>query len=88
MSNATSIETSPSVIDTEDDFPIVNHYVPKWEITESIVTGCKVTALCGERYVVNSQGNGEVSASGRGSVICPLCGTIYDGMGGGHAIKP
>ncbi|WP_418789571.1 DUF3039 domain-containing protein [Paenarthrobacter ilicis] len=57
---------------------VVNHYVPKEEITKSIVFGTEVTALCGVRYVVEGQGSG--SARNSTAVVCPLCGNIYDGL--------
>lgn len=65
---------------TAPTIPVVNHYAPKHQITESIITGKPVTALCGHRYVVNGQGGGSTQSKGSGSVVCPLCADIYYGM--------
>lgn len=56
----------------------LNHYVNKSAITESIVTGIPVKALCGVRFVIESHGDGETSI--QGAAVCPLCGIVYAGM--------
>lgn len=64
----------------------INHYVSKADITESIVTGKRVTALCGETFVATAQGNGSAAAPFRGrTVICQPCKSIhYKLPAGGH----
>lgn len=64
----------------------VNHFVSKADITESIVTGKRITALCGETFVANGQGNGSAAAVSRGgTVICQPCKDIYYKLpAGGH----
>lgn len=77
MNNQTTLRTNEAA--EEIGHSIVNHYAPKAEITESIILGTTVTALCGLRYVVSGQGGG--STQNRKAVVCPLCGDIYDGLG-------
>ena len=64
--SATIAKDVPRVEDAEDEFDEedLNHYVLKADITESIVTGKRVSALCGVAFVVTPQGDGQV-ANGR-----------------------
>lgn len=54
--------------------PDALHYVKKAHITESIVNGIEVVAVCGERFVVASGRN----VWGNGSQpVCRRCAAIY-----------
>jgi hypothetical protein len=76
---STATKTRPDTHTNTGNFrPVVNHYVPSWQITESIVMGTKVTALCGHQYVVKGRGNG--SASDSKGVTCPMCADVYAGL--------
>ncbi len=92
MKSTTSLPAAPDVRQKkatgtstpgDDNFSqTVNHYVPKRQITESIVMGTKVTALCGVRYVIKAQGGG--SAAATSAIVCPLCADVYYGMPAGR----
>lgn len=56
----------------------LNHFVKKSDITRSIVFGVDVRALCGDRFVVEPVGDGEVADSD--AETCPLCSIIYAGI--------
>ncbi|NMR29954.1 DUF3039 domain-containing protein [Crystallibacter degradans] len=60
--------------------PVVNHYALKWQITESIVMGSPVQALCGEDFQAEG-GGGEGSVSDAEGVVCPLCADVYSSLG-------
>lgn len=49
------------------------HYVKKSKITESLVYGVEVTAICGERLVVACGGGG----AGETRPICERCSDIH-----------
>ena len=48
------------------------HYAPKDKITEAMVTGTPITALCGKVWVP--------SRDPKRYPVCPTCKEIYDGL--------
>lgn len=89
MSNATILGSKAKVESDrakDDGRRRVNHFVSKADITESIVTGKRITALCGESFVATAQGNGSTASTSRGrTVICQPCKDIhYKLPSGGH----
>jgi len=74
MSTSTTTQENTSTSTETGSFPDVNHYAPNSEILESIVYGTEVTALCGERFVVEGCGGGETSSAS--GIICPICAHI------------
>lgn len=56
----------------------LNHMVPKAKITESIVTGITIKALCGETLRPTAQPNNPGEVSQPNYLICPKCKTLYD----------
>jgi hypothetical protein len=73
--STSKLDRSPELESQDTDEPdVVNHYVPRSMILLSIVTGQAVTALCGETYVVESQGGGKVES---GEVVCWDCDFLY-----------
>lgn len=56
----------------EGDHERFSHYVRKEKITEAMVTGKAVRALCGKKWVP--------SRDPEKFPICPTCKEIYDGL--------
>jgi hypothetical protein len=65
---------------TSDADPVINCYVRKSDITESLIFGTEVTALCGDTFVVTAQGGGSTARKGPGATICHNCVRIFNGM--------
>lgn len=57
-----------------------NHYVLKERITQAIVLGHAVTAVCGEVFTPSARPGGGGSVSEAAWEVCPLCEVIYDAM--------
>jgi len=61
--------------------PFLNHYLRKNSILRGIVEGKPQRAICGETFVPESFGNGEVSYRTNGElVICPICAHLFDAL--------
>ncbi len=58
----------------EGDHERFSHYVPKDKLTEAMVMGTPVVALCGKVWVP--------SRSGEKYPVCPECKEIWDSMKG------
>lgn len=61
----------------------LNHYASKTAITKSIVLGTHVRALCGETFVVESQGTHAIPGHEVASVdlpTCPACEMIHGAL--------
>jgi hypothetical protein len=56
----------------DGDHERFSHYVRKEKITESMVTGKAVTALCGKKWVP--------SRDPEKFPVCPTCKEIYNGL--------
>lgn len=63
---------------TTEVTPTVNHYVSKARIARSIVESVAVRAVCGERLIVQSQGEGRTDAPD--AIICLDCEWLYSQM--------
>lgn len=59
----------------EGDHERFSHYVPKDKLTEAMVLGTPVVALCGKVWVP--------SRDPERFPICPDCKNVWDGMSGG-----
>ncbi|WP_261165763.1 DUF3039 domain-containing protein [Microbacterium sp. Marseille-Q6965] len=60
-----------------------NHYVSKRAITRSIVLGVPARALCGDVWVVESQGERAIPGSetaSRDLLTCPACELFYSAL--------
>lgn len=75
MTTSTINRPAPQHADQHPGGRGFNHYVRKEMITESIVNGTPVTALCGATYVIRAQG-GEVAGSGKLEVCAP-CSDLH-----------
>ena len=82
MSTATELPVggTSTLIDERVDYRVDNgdherfsHYAPREKITEAMVMGTPVTALCGKVWVP--------SRDPKRFPICPTCKEIYDGPG-------
>lgn len=62
--------------------PIVLHYIARTKIDEAFVQETDVRALCGEEWIAYyADHDGSIGGAGRKTVICPLCGDVYAGLG-------
>ncbi|WP_217133821.1 DUF3039 domain-containing protein [Leucobacter chinensis] len=50
-----------------------NHFVPKTEISRSLIEGVRVYALCGETVLCTSQGPQALAAGSTGRKNTPIC---------------
>lgn len=66
------LEREETVTNDGGDHERFAHYVRKEKITESMVTGKPVTALCGKKWVP--------SRDPEKFPVCPTCKEIYDGL--------
>lgn len=61
--------------------PLVFHRWPSAALTESVVTGAPVVALCGKRDAGGATIlPGSPRAGRRRSIVCPVCDAIYTTM--------
>ncbi|HEX4788548.1 MAG TPA: DUF3039 domain-containing protein [Actinospica sp.] len=70
---STLIEERTDYRTDDGDHERFSHYAPKDKITEAMVFGTPVTALCGKTWVP--------SRDPKRYPICPTCKEIYDGPG-------
>ena len=63
----------------EGDHERFSHYVPKDKLTEAMVMGTPVVALCGKVWVP--------SRDPQRFPICPDCKNVWDGLSGGKGDK-
>src|SRR5436305_6072922 len=56
----------------DGDHERFSHYAPKDKITEAMVTGTPITALCGKVWVP--------SRDPKRYPVCPTCKEIYEGL--------
>ncbi|MDF2709681.1 MAG: hypothetical protein K0R62_5333 [Nonomuraea muscovyensis] len=75
-------ETTPRTSHGDGDHERFSHYADKHKITESMVTGTPIRALCGKVWVP--------SRDPKKYPVCPDCKEIYAGLpkGGGDGDKP
>lgn len=62
--------------------PDALHYARKAEITEALVMGSPINALCGESFTPGWAGNGD--ASNYEAPVCQQCTLIYMGLQNGQ----
>lgn len=67
------LEDRRTVPTDEGDHERFSHYVPKDKLTEAMVMGTPVIALCGKVWVP--------SRSGEKFPVCPECKEIWESMG-------
>ncbi len=65
-------EREQTVPTEEGDHDRFSHYVPKDKLTEAMVLGTPVIALCGKVWVP--------SRDGTKFPVCPECKEIFDGL--------
>lgn len=63
----TIVETTPTEPGDHDKFA---HYAPKVQITEALINGTPIMALCGKIWVP--------SRDPKGFSVCPECKEIFD----------
>ncbi|GAA5227261.1 DUF3039 domain-containing protein [Paeniglutamicibacter antarcticus] len=78
MTTSTTSTTAPQSIDLNANGRGFNHFALKNQITESIVMGTPVTALCGATYVIQAQGGG--TARGPKLAVCAMCKDLHENM--------
>jgi hypothetical protein len=66
------LEREEAITNDNGDHERFSHYVRKEKITESMVTGKAVTALCGKKWVP--------SRDPEKFPVCPTCKEIYNGL--------
>lgn len=66
------VETVHRTSNDDGDHERFAHYAPKDKITEAMVTGSPVTALCGKVWVP--------SRDPKRYPVCPTCKEIYEGL--------
>lgn len=69
-----TIEDRRTVPTDEGDHERFSHYVPKEKLTEAMVMGTPVIALCGKVWVPGRDPNR--------FPVCPACKEIYEGLRG------
>ena len=82
MSRAsTATIEAPEVHDFD---PVVHHYYRRIDIAFSLLSGARITSLCGENGAIDATTTGK---PGNGVlIVCPLCATaLADITGGGAA---
>ncbi|MFT4264584.1 MAG: DUF3039 domain-containing protein [Nocardioides sp.] len=68
------VKESEKTLPTEEgDHDRFSHYVPKDDLTEAMVMGYPVIALCGKVWVP--------SRDGTKFPVCPECKEIFEGLG-------
>lgn len=68
----TPTETTPSTSDGSGDHDRFAHYVAKDKLTQALVEGTSVIALCGKRWVP--------TRDPERFPVCPTCKDIYNGL--------
>ena len=71
-SGTQTIEDRQTVPTDEGDHERFSHYVPKDKLTEAMVMGTPVIALCGKVWVPGRDPNK--------FPVCPQCKEVYDGL--------
>jgi len=66
------VETIPNVAKTEGDHDMFAHYAPKDQITEALVTGVRIVALCGKIWVPSRDPDN--------FPVCPKCSDVYQSL--------
>ncbi len=69
----TPTDTKPDTQDGSGDHDRFAHYVAKDKLTQAIVEGNSVVALCGKRWVP--------TRDPEKFAVCPTCKDIYAGLG-------
>jgi hypothetical protein len=69
------VESTPKTSHGDGDHERFAHYVKKEKILESALSGDKVTALCGKKWIPGRDPNR--------FPVCPACKEIFSSMPGG-----